>query len=58
MNPDLIRTVEAAPDTLIKFIDGETLMVRESVEELSNRFSRFKRSVAAAPEIKETPSWT
>ena len=34
LNAELIRTVEAAPDTVIKLVSGETMMVREGVEEV------------------------
>jgi flagellar protein FlbD len=57
VNPDLIRTVEATPDTLITFTDGQTLMVRESVKELAARFVKFKQQLAA-PQIRETPART
>lgn len=60
VNPDLIRTVEAAPDTLITFTDGETLMVREPVKEVSARFTRFKKTVASFDlgNEKESTTWT
>ncbi|MES2965487.1 MAG: flagellar FlbD family protein [Bdellovibrionota bacterium] len=58
VNPDLIRTVTSTPDTLVTFTDGETLMVRESVKDVSAKFMRFKRSLAAGPEFQESPTWT
>jgi flagellar protein FlbD len=53
VNPDLIRTVTSTPDTLVTFVDGETLMVRESVSEVNSKFLDFKRSLT-----RETPAWT
>ena len=63
VNPDLIRTVTSTPDTLVTFTDGETLMVRESVSEVSTRFLSFKRKLAGPPDFEnvstsESPKWT
>ena len=65
VNPDLIRTIESAPDTLLKFIDGETLMVRETPREVINFLVAFRRECARGPSAsepdassKESPAWT
>ena len=48
LNCDLIKYVEAAPDTVITLLNGEKLVVRESSEEVIERVRDFRRSVATA----------
>ena len=45
VNADLIKFVEESPDTLVTLINGEKLVVRETVEEIRARFLAFRRSV-------------
>lgn len=45
LNADLIKMVEATPDTLITFINGDTLMVREPVNEVVRRAIDYARQV-------------
>lgn len=53
LNPDMILTLEATPDTVITLTSGEKLMVRESPQELIDRFVAFKRRIVSElPEIK------
>ena len=59
VNPDLIRTIESTPDTLLKFTDGETLMVRETPREVINFVVSFRRECAATDfDAKESDAWT
>lgn len=53
VNPDLIRFVESTPDTLLTFIDGEKIMVRNEPEEVLKRIIEYKRLCAMPSEIKE-----
>ena len=54
LNPDMILTLEATPDTVITLTTGEKLMVRESPPELIDRFVAFKRRIVSElPEIKQ-----
>lgn len=48
VNSDLIKYVEQAPDTVITLVNDEKLVVRESAEEVIDRFREFRRSVLAA----------
>ncbi len=53
LNPDLILTLEATPDTVITLTTGEKLMVRESPQALIDRFVAFKRRIVSElPEVK------
>jgi flagellar protein FlbD len=47
LNTDLIKMVEAIPDTIITFINGDTLLVRESVDEIVRRAVDHARQVRA-----------
>lgn len=45
LNADLIKMIEATPDTLITFINGDTLMVREPVSEVVRRAIDYARQI-------------
>jgi len=45
LNADLIKTLEATPDTIVTMINGDTLIVRESVEEVVQRIIEYQRLV-------------
>ena len=45
VNSDLIKLVEAAPDTVLTLITGEKLIVRESLEEVLNRIIAFRQAI-------------
>ena len=52
VNPDLIRFIESTPDTILIFTDGETLMVREKLQEILNKIVNYRRR-CIFPVIKE-----
>jgi flagellar protein FlbD len=45
VNCDLIKYVEAAPDTVITLLNGEKLIVRETTEQVIERVRDFRRSI-------------
>lgn len=45
INADMIKYIEATPDTLLTLMTGEKLMVQESVEEVIERVIQFRRQV-------------
>ena len=45
LNADLIKTLEATPDTIVTLISGDTIVVRESVEEVVQRAIEYQRRV-------------
>ncbi len=47
LNAELIKTIEATPDTLITLVNGGQLMVRESIEEVVRRAVAYGRSIRA-----------
>ena len=42
LNSDLIKTAEASPDTMLTLIHGEKLIVRETIEELTERVLAYR----------------
>ena len=45
INAEMIREVEATPDTIISLVSGEKLMVRESVDEIVDAVLEYKRRI-------------
>lgn len=45
LNADLIKMLEATPDTIITLINGDSLIVRESVDEVVRRAVDYQRQV-------------
>lgn len=43
LNADLIETIEATPDTVIKLTSGKTYMVKNGVEEVVNKVIAYKQ---------------
>jgi len=48
VNLDQLQQVERTPDTLLTLANGETLMVRETPDEVVARVIEFKRAVAGS----------
>jgi flagellar protein FlbD len=48
LNPDLIATVEAVPDTIVCLTTGKRMIVVESPEEVSDAIREWRASVLAA----------
>jgi flagellar protein FlbD len=49
LNAELIRYVEARPDTFITLTNGERLVVRESMDEVLHRAIDYQRSKQLFP---------
>lgn len=45
LNADLVKMLEATPDTIITLCNGDTIIVRESVEEVVRRAVEYQRQV-------------
>jgi flagellar protein FlbD len=45
LNADLIKMIEATPDTIITLINGDTLIVSESRDEVVRRAIDYQRQV-------------
>lgn len=42
---ETIKCIEETPDTLVRFLNGESLMVRESIEEISRLADEMRRRI-------------
>lgn len=45
INADLIKMIESTPDTIITFINGDSIIVRDSVDEVVRRAIDYQRQV-------------
>lgn len=42
VNLETVKFIESTPDTLISFVNGDSVMVRESLEEIDQRVLDYK----------------
>jgi len=47
VNAELIKFVESTPDTMLTLLNGDHLLVRESVDEVVERAIEFARRIRA-----------
>lgn len=45
VNADLIKMIEATPDTIITLINGDSLIVKDSVDEIVQRAIDYQRQI-------------
>lgn len=45
LNADLIKMIESTPDTIITLINGDTLIVKDSVDDVVRRAIDYQRQV-------------
>ena len=45
INAELIKMLEATPDTIITLLNGDTVMVKESVEDVVSRAIEYARQI-------------
>jgi flagellar protein FlbD len=57
LNCDLIKTVEASPDTMLTLINGEKLIIREGISEVVERVLAYRARLLAviARRLEKTP---
>ena len=55
LNAELIRHIERCPDTLITLINGDTLMVRESLDEVVRRAVTYHQAKNLIPRPEYMP---
>jgi flagellar protein FlbD len=48
INCDLIEYVEAKPDTTVRLVTGDSILVLESVEEVIRRITEFRRNLMSS----------
>ena len=47
INPELIQTMEATPDTVITLLSNKKLIVKETPQEVAERFIEYRRKTLA-----------
>jgi flagellar protein FlbD len=47
LNSDLIKTAEASPDTMLTLIQGEKIIVRETIDEVTERVLAYRARLLA-----------
>jgi uncharacterized protein YlzI (FlbEa/FlbD family) len=52
LNSDLIKTAEASPDTMLTFINGEKLIVRETTAEVVERVLVYRARLLASVALR------
>ena len=56
INADMIQSVQATPDTLITLTNNDKIMVKEALEEVSQRIVDYQRAVYSTPGPKDSVS--
>ncbi|MEK6797728.1 MAG: flagellar FlbD family protein [Planctomycetota bacterium] len=47
INAELIKMIESTPDTIVTLVNGDTVIVRESMEEVVRRAIDYARQIRA-----------
>jgi flagellar protein FlbD len=55
VNPDLIESLEATPDTVVTLTSGNKLLVRDSMDEVREKIIEFKRRIHGPSGEPEAP---
>ena len=53
INADMIQSLKAIPETVITFTNNDNIMVKEPIEEVSQRIVDYQRAVYSAPGPKD-----
>jgi flagellar protein FlbD len=48
INPELIQTVEATPDTVVTLVNNKKMIARDTPQEIAERFIDYRRQVMAS----------
>ncbi|HEX4476838.1 MAG TPA: flagellar FlbD family protein [Polyangiaceae bacterium] len=55
LNPELIEMVEEMPDTTIRLVSGENILVRESMDEIIELTVKYRWRIHYARAVSEPP---
>ena len=53
VNVDLIRSLQAIPETVITFTNNDKIMVKEPLEEVSQRIVDYQRTIYANSAVED-----
>jgi flagellar protein FlbD len=56
VNVDLIRSLQAIPETVITFTNNDKIMVKEPLEEVSQRIVDYQRTIYSNSTIEDCQS--
>ena len=54
VNLETIRWVESTPDTLVTFTNGDSVIVRESLQEIEDRVIEYKAKTMSQASLPES----
>ncbi len=49
INVDLVKTIEETPDTMITLVNGDRIMVKESMDEVISKAIEYGRQIRCFP---------
>ena len=52
VNPDLVKFVEKAPDTVLTLVSGEKIVVLETTEQVLAKIVEFRRTILSGPALR------
>ncbi len=52
---DAIKYIEATPDSVISFLNGDSLIVRESLEEIDRRVLQYRVNLLVQAKVASSP---
>lgn len=52
---DAIKYIEATPDSVISFLNGDSLIVRESLEEIDSRVVQYRVNLLVQAKAASSP---
>ena len=55
LNVEMIQSLQSAPDTVITFTNKVRMVVKETVEELSQKIIDYQKSVHHNPQLEAEP---
>lgn len=53
INPDQVLLVEATPDTLIRLINGEFFLTKNTIQDVERQFLAYKKLIHQSPGFRE-----
>ena len=56
VNVDMIQSLQAIPETVITFTNNDKIMVKEPLEEVSQRIVDYQRTINSKPVNADGPS--
>ena len=55
INVDMIQSLQAIPETVITFTNNDKIMVKEPLEEVSQRIAEYQRTLYSKSAVRKGP---